>query len=225
MNGQMITFAGNGATYQGYLSSPKSGPGPGVIVIQEWWGLVGHIKDVADRFAAEGFNALAPDFYLGQVAEEPEEAGKLMMALNIAETEKILRGAVDRLLADPMTRGDRVGVVGFCMGGQLALYAATVNPKIGACVDFYGIHPNVEPDLSALSGPFLGIFAELDTYTPPETVKALREQLEALGKKVETVTYPNTHHAFFNDDRPEVYNAEAARDAWERTVRLFRESL
>src|SRR3982751_3019220 len=134
MTGRMIEFKSNGGTASGYLSTPESGAGPGVVVIQEYWGLVPHIKDVADRFAAEGFVALAPDLYHGDVARSPDEAGKMMMALNIAQTEKDLRGAVQYLLDSEATTGDRVGTVGFCMGGALSLYAASKNPKVGACV-------------------------------------------------------------------------------------------
>lgn len=221
----MISFSCNGDNYAGYLSEAKGGSGPGVIVIQEWWGLVGHIKNVADRFAEAGFTALAPDFYKGEVAGEPEEAGKMMMALNIRETEKILACAVKRLLSEQATSCKKAGVVGFCMGGQLALLGATLNPDIGACVDFYGIHPNVRPVLENLEAPLLGFFAEKDSYASPETVHALDAKLRGLGKRHEFKIYAGTGHAFFNDGRPEAYDAAAAADAWERMVRFFREEL
>lgn len=223
--GEMIQFSGNGREFEGYLSRSASGSGPGVIVIQEWWGLVGHIRDVADRFAAAGFTALAPDLYEGESTTEPDEAGSLMMALDIGTTEKILSGAIDRLLADEATVGDRVGVVGFCMGGQLALFAAAANPKVGACVNFYGIHPNVHPDFDNLQAPVLGFFAEHDTYASPEAVGKLRNTLEALGKRHEFKTFPNTHHAFFNSDRPEVHDPAASEEAWGRMLEFFREHL
>src|SRR5438874_38501 len=129
MLGEMVSFKGNGELYQGYFSKSSPGKRPGVIVLQEYWGLVEHIKDIADRFASEGFTALAPDLYKGESAKDPDTAGKLMMALNIAETEKILRGAVNYLLSIPETVGEKVGVVGFCMGGQLALFAAALTRK------------------------------------------------------------------------------------------------
>jgi carboxymethylenebutenolidase len=141
-----------------------------------------------------------------------------MMALDIADAEKVLHGAVGALLNRPETRGEKVGVVGFCMGGQLSLFAATVNPKIGACADFYGIHPNVNPDFSKLQCPVLGLFADQDAYASPEAVSLLSGELTRLGKTHEFLTYPNTHHAFFNDDRPEVYDRQAAEDAWSRTI-------
>lgn len=224
MRGEMIEFDGNGKPFNGYLSTPQ-GTGPGVIVIQEWWGLVEHIKEVCDRFADEGFTALAPDFYHGQIAEEPDTAGKLMMALNIDEAEKVIRGAVRALLDHPSTSSPKVGVVGFCMGGQLALLAATTQPQIGACVNFYGIHPNVQPDFSQLNGPVLGIFAEHDDFTNAEVVAGLDQALTQAGKPHEFHTYPGTHHAFFNDHRPTVYNRDAAEDAWQRVIAFFKSNL
>lgn len=114
----------------GYLATPESGSGAGVIVLQEWWGLVPHIKDVADRFAQVGYVALAPDLYQGENTTSPDEAGRLMMALNIEQTAGDLQQAVDYLLKHEAVTGDKVGVVGFCMGGQLALLAATVSSNI-----------------------------------------------------------------------------------------------
>src|SRR5258706_13081253 len=133
MAGKMVEFPSNGHTTQGYLATPAQGKGPGVLVIQEWWGLVGHIKNVCDRFAAAGFSALAPDMYHGKTASEPDEAGKLFMALNIAAAEKDLRGATAFLRGHSSTA--KVGAVGFCMGGQLALFAGTLNPSVGAVVN------------------------------------------------------------------------------------------
>jgi len=197
-----------------------------VLVIQEWWGLVDHIKDVAERFAAEGFVALAPDLYHGQATSEPDEAGKLMMALNIDQAAKDLRGAAQFLLREGSVTSRKVGVVGFCMGGQLALYAATVAPdEIGAVADFYGIHPNVQPDLSKLKAPVLGAFAENDSFTPPQAARELESKLRAQGIDTDFKIYEGTQHAFFNDTRPEVYNDAAARDAWGRTVSWFRKHL
>jgi carboxymethylenebutenolidase len=225
MAGQMMEFQSDGGTAQGYLSLPEGGRGPGVVVIQEWWGLVPHIKSVADRFAREGLVALAPDLYHGDVARSPDEAGKLMMALNIAQTEKDLRGAVQYLLNQEATTGNRVGTVGFCMGGALSLYAASKNEQVGACVVFYGIHPKVEPDLNNLRAPVLGLFAENDKSVPPEAVRELEAKLRERGKQVETHIYPGTDHAFFNDTRPEVYDAGAAADAWRRTIEFLRRNL
>jgi carboxymethylenebutenolidase len=225
MAGQTVKFATGGGTTNGYLSIPESGGGPGVVVIQEWWGLVPHIKDVCDRFAAEGYVALAPDLYHGDVARSPDEAGKLMMSLRIDEAEKDMRGAIQYLLDHEATTGDRVGTVGFCMGGALSLYAASKNPQVGACVVFYGIHPNVKPDLENLRAPVLGIYAERDQSVPPEAVRELEARLKGLGKTAEFHIYPETDHAFFNDQRPEVYNARAAEDAWRLVLQFFAKHL
>lgn len=224
MAGSMVDFQSNGGTTQGYLARPASGSGPGVIVVQEWWGLVDHIKDLADRFAAEGFVALAPDFYHGQRAGDPSEAGKLMMALNIGQTEKDLRGAVQYLLGQGAS-SQKVGVVGFCMGGQLALLAACENPQVGACVDYYGVHPAVKPDVSKLSGPVQVMVAEHDEYTTRDVAEQLKQQASAAGKSLDYTYYPGTSHAFFNDTRMEVYNESAAKDSWNRTLTLFRDNL
>ena len=223
--GTMVKFSSNGGQASGYLAIPEKGTGPGVVVIQEWWGLVDHIKDVCDRFAAEGYVALAPDFYHGKTTKSPDEAGKLMMALRIDEAEKDLGGAIQFLLAHQATTGNKVGTIGFCMGGALSLYAATKNPKVGACVVFYGGHPNVKPDLPNLQAPVLGIYAERDGFVTPELVHQLERQLKELGKSVEVHIYPGVDHAFFNDQRPEVYDEKASADAWRRVLEFFGKNL
>ena len=225
MTGAMVSFPSNGGTTQGYLATPKNA-GPGVIVIQEWWGLVPHITSVCDRFAAEGFTALAPDLYHGKTTTSPNEAGRLMMTLNIGRAAKDLNGAVTFLLGQPSTRGaGKVGVIGFCMGGQLALYAACENPAIGACVDFYGIHPNVKPNLSGLQAPVLGIFGEEDGSVNPAVVHKLEAELKKAGTSTDFTIFPHVGHAFFNDARPEVYHEESARKAWQKSCAFFRQHL
>jgi carboxymethylenebutenolidase len=223
MAGTMVEFASNGGRTAGYLATPAGGKGPGVLVLQEWWGLVGHIKSVCDRFAAEGFTALAPDMYHGKTASEPDGAGKLFMALNIGQAEKDLRGAATHLLAH--SSATKIGAVGFCMGGQLALYAATLNPSVAACVNFYGIHPNVKPDYSKLSGPVLGLFAEKDGFVTPQVAKDTDAAIKKAGKQSEFHIYPELDHGFFNDDRPDVYNKAGATDAWRRTLAFFRQNV
>jgi carboxymethylenebutenolidase len=223
--GEMVQFPFAGGNTGGYLATPKQGSGPGVIVIQEWWGLVDHIKDVCDRFAEEGFVTLAPDLYHGKTTKSPDEAGKLMMAMRIDEAETDLSAAVQYLATQDSTTSEKVGVVGFCMGGALALYTATKNENVGACVVFYGGHPKVKPDLPKLNAPVLGLYAEKDDFVTPDSVHALERQVKALGKSIEVKIYPSADHAFFNDTRPEVYNAEAASDAWRRTIAFLRENL
>jgi carboxymethylenebutenolidase len=223
--GERVSFKANGHTTDGYLARPASGSGPGIIVIQEWWGLVPHIEDVADRFATEGFVALAPDLYHGEKATGPDQAGKLMMALDIARAEKDLAGAIDYLKAQPGVTGGKVGTIGFCMGGALSLFAASRNAAVGACVVYYGGHPNVKPDLPNLQAPVLGIWAGKDGFVTPQVVQALDQELTQLGKPHEFHTYPDAAHAFFNDTRSEVHDAAASRDAWEKTLAFFRRHL
>jgi carboxymethylenebutenolidase len=220
MAGRMVEFPSNGRMTQGYLATPPQGKGPGVLVLQEWWGLVGHIKTVCDRFAGEGFSALAPDLYHGRTASEPDEAGKLFMALNIGQAEKDLRGASAFLAQHSSTA--RIGAVGFCMGGQLALFAATLDPNVGACVNFYGIHPNVKPDYAKLSGPVLGLFAEKDQFVNPSVARQVDAEIKSAGKQSAIHIYPGVDHAFFNDERADAYNKAAAEDAWKRTLAHFR---
>ena len=223
--GEMVQFPYAGGTTGGYLAVPEQGSGPGVVVIQEWWGLVDHIKDLCDRFAGEGFVALAPDLYHGKSTKSPDEAGKLMMALRIDEAERDLSAAAQYLANHDSTSGEKIGVVGFCMGGALALYTATKNSKIGACVVFYGGHPKVKPDLPNLHAPVLGLYGENDRSVTPAVVRDLEQRLKTLGKQIEVKIYPGADHAFFNDTRPQVYNAEAAADAWQRTVDFLRKNL
>ena len=225
MTGTMMEFESNGESRRGYLAVPTSGSGPGVIVLQEWWGLVDHIKDVVDRFAAEGFVALAPDLYNGESTTSPDDAGKLMMALDIQEVERDLRGAITGLLArDEVTGGD-VGTVGFCMGGQLSLYAACKNESVGACVVFYGIHPKVKPNLKALQAPVLGFFAEHDEFVPPAVARQLESDLRAVGKSADFTVFEGVDHAFFNDTRSDVYHKVHAATCWSRILGFYREHL
>ncbi len=222
--GKMISFNGGDREYQGYLAEAEN-PGPGVIVFQEWWGLVDHIKEVCDRFASAGISALAPDLYFGEATTEPTRAGEMMMALNISETAELTSRAITALQASPKVTSDKVGIVGFCMGGQLAMYAACHDERIGACVNYYGIHPNVQPAFRTLGAPLLGFFAEHDEYASKDAVDALNEELTLLGKAHQFETYPGTHHAFFNNSRPEVFAGAAAKDSWKKMLAFFTENL
>ncbi|HWM88970.1 MAG TPA: dienelactone hydrolase family protein [Kofleriaceae bacterium] len=223
----MIEFPANGGTCTGYLALPEpdGANGRGVVVLQEWWGLVPHIKDVADRFAAEGFVALAPDLWHGEQTTNPDEAGRMMMALNVDRAEQELRGAIEALKDEAGIDG-KVGVVGFCMGGQLALLAATTRDnQVGAAVDFYGIHPSVKPDFSRLSCPVMGFFGDEDRFVPTTNVEELARDIDAAGGEFDYTIYPGAGHAFFNDTRPEAYESSAASDAWERTLSFLADHL
>lgn len=221
----MISFSASGETYQAYFSPSASGSGPGVILLQEYWGLVGHIKNVADRLALEGFTVLAPDLFQGKVHSDPDDALSALMALNIDQFAKVLQSGITTLLDQAQTTGDRVGAMGFCMGGQLSLYAGTIDERIAAVVDYYGIHPIVKPDFTKLTAPVLGIFASEDEYNPVESIQALDDELSRLGKPHEFVMYQDRQHAFFNNDRPEVYDFEAAEDSFQRVLDFLRGEL
>ena len=222
----LVDIPVNGTTTKGYLSIPEKGAGPGVLVMQEWWGLVDHIKDVCDRLAEAGFTALAPDMYHGDCTTDPDEAGRLMMALDVPKVARDIGGAVAFLRGHDACGSARVGIMGFCLGGQLALYGACENAgAIGACVDFYGMHPNIEPDVAKLECPVLGLFAEKDGFVTPDVVAGLAERLTAAGKAHDFKTYEGVDHAFFNDTRPDVYDEAAANDAWNRTVEFLRAHL
>lgn len=224
--GQIIEFPSNGTSGSGYLASPLEVGAPGVVVIQEWWGLVDHIKDVCDRFAANGFYALAPDLYHGTVIREPDEAAKAMMAMELPKAAKDMSGAVDELLK--RSGCETVGVVGFCMGGALALVLAAERPdSVSAVAPFYGVlsWPSPGPDLNRITASVQGHYAEHDDSASPVASRALEKQLESMGKEVEFFIYPGTHHAFFNDTRPDVYDAQSANQAWDRLIPFFKEHI
>jgi carboxymethylenebutenolidase len=197
-------------------------------VIQEWWGLNDQIKEVCDRYAAEGFVALAPDLYHGQATTKEDEAGQLMMSLNIEQAAKDMAGAVDYLMSHDAVTGDGVGVVGFCMGGGLALWLGTLRPDaVKAVVSYYGIipWPAAQPDYSKLRAAVQGHYAANDDFADPETVRKLEEELKGLGKEVEFYTYPGVGHAFTNHHRPDVFHEEHSETAWRRTIDFFRRHL
>ncbi len=226
--GTIVEFPSNGGVDQGYLATPASEKGPGVVVIQEWWGLVPHIKDVCDRFAAAGFVALAPDLYHGQTTREPGDAQKLLMAMSMQQAALDMGGAVDFLRGHEAVSGGGIGVVGFCMGGGLTLELAVQRPDaIRAAVPFYGfILPHMQqPDWSNLTAAIQGHYAEHDDFAGLEVMRQFESQLNAQGKDVQMFLYPGTQHAFFNDARPEVYDASASTLAWERTLAFLRSKL
>jgi len=220
-----VEFEANGRTAEGYLAEPE-GEGPGVVVLQEWWGVEDHIKDVCDRFAREGFVALAPDLYHGETTEQPDEAQQKMMAMNMEEAEKEMRGAVDFLADHPKCNG-QIGAVGFCLGGGLAVWAATVNPKVGAVASFYYVMPHGKPDFSKISGPVQGHFGTGDDFVSVDDAKALEEEIrDASGAEVEFHFYDGAGHAFFGDhNRLGTYDEEHAGNAWQRTVDFFKRHL
>jgi|RhiMetdeSRZDD1v2_1073273.scaffolds.fasta_scaffold122709_2 carboxymethylenebutenolidase len=230
MAGSMTEVPVNGGVVPAYVSLPPAGSGPGVVVIQEWWGLVPHIRNVADRLAAQGFVAMAPDLYRGAEAgyQEPDEAGKLVMELRLDQAAKDMAAVVDTLLAMPETTGEAVGAIGFCVGGGLALYLATLKPEVAAVVCYYGFpRTGLDWDLSQVKAAVLGHFAEHDDdFAPRELADRMERELRDAGVDVTFHhDYPGTEHAFFNDDRPGIYNAEAADRSWRRTLEFLHDRL
>jgi carboxymethylenebutenolidase len=224
---QNVNFASNGSTAHGYLAVPDSGSGPGVVVIQEWWGLTSHIADVANRLAAEGFVALAPDLFGGATTHDADEAGKLMGELPVDQAARDLGGAVDYLLGHDAVTSSTIGAVGFCMGGGFVLVlAAQQGDKIGAAVPFYGVLGEDYPSFAALSAPVLGHFGEQDQMQSPEQVRELAGRIEQQsGRRPDFRFYP-AGHAFFNDENLlGTYDPEQAAAAWDATLRFLRENL
>ncbi|HBQ16985.1 MAG: dienelactone hydrolase family protein [Sandaracinaceae bacterium] len=223
---QNITFPSNGHEAHGYLKAPESGQGPGLIVIQEWWGLTDHIVDVCDRFAKEGFVALAPDLYGGKVAHDADEAGKMMQALPEEDAARDLGGAVDFLLKHDAVTSAKVGTVGFCMGGGFVIQlAAQQGDRIGAAVPFYGVLQS-QPDFTKITAPVLGHYAETDDFASPVKALEMGAAIREAGGKAKINVYGGTHHAFFNDENPfGSYDAANAKIAWERTVSFLKAKL
>ena len=226
--GEIVSFQSNGGTSEGYLARPDSPNGSAVIVIQEWWGLVGHITDVADRFAAQGYVTLAPDLYHGVSTREPDEAGKLMMGLAMDQAAKDIAGAAAFLASQPDVTTGKVGTVGFCMGGSLALWSATLSDHVVAAVGYYPPVPweRMSPRWSNYSGKAAQIHcSEGDGTSAAPGIQQAKAAIEGAGGTVDLFDYPGTEHAFFNDDRPEVYAPEASDEAWNRTLEFFRANL
>lgn len=219
-SGRELQIESEDGSFGAYVATPANGQGPGLVVLQEWWGLVPQIRDVCDRLARSGFVALAPDLYRGESTTDPDEAGRLMMNLEIERAGRDLGAAVDALRRQPETNGSKVGCIGFCMGGQLALYAACLQPEIAAVVDCYGVHPNVALDFSTCRARILGVFAENDEFISSADVARLDEALSGAGLDAKLLTYDGVQHAFLNDARPDVFDAERAAQAW-RDIETF----
>ena len=211
--GELITFEINGQSGEGYLAKPTSGAGPAVIVIQEWWGLVGHIKDVVDRFAAAGFVAFAPDLYHGQAALEPDTAKKLMMELQLDSAGREMSSAAAYLLSLAETSSATVGAVGFCMGGSLAFYpGASWERHAPVWSNYKGKHAMIH-------------CAESDGTSSAPGIQEAKREIESAGGDIQLFDYAGSLHAFFNSDRPEVYDEGAATLSWDRTLKFFTENL
>lgn len=224
--GETIRFRTDAGEHDAYLAVPDGRPGPGVVVVQEWWGLVDHIRDVCDRFAAEGFVAIAPDLYRGETTDEPDEAGRRMQELEVEAAALELSGAIGYLLQHDAVAGEQVGVVGYCMGGALALVAGEkAAGKVGAVDSYYGVFWYGDTEFHDLDCPVVLRVGTEDAYISVEKVEELAEHIRSgTGADVRTATYDGAGHAFSNDTR-ESYAPDAARAAWDDTVAFLRGAL
>ena len=227
--GKQVEFRSNGFMASGYLASPSTGSGPGVIVIQEWWGLNAQIKGVADRLAGAGFAALAPDIYRGELAghDEMDKAGHLMQTLPAERAAKDMSGAIDYLAEHDAATGDGLGVIGFCMGGMLTWLLAAQRPdRVVAAVPFYGFpQGDSEPDWTGLTATVRGHMASPDDFFTPEAAQALEAKLRGLGKDI-ALTIHEAGHAFMNEDDPGgAYDAKLAKQLWPEVTAFLHDQL
>jgi carboxymethylenebutenolidase len=224
---QNVTFPSNGGTAHGYLALPAGGSGPGLIVVQEWWGLDDSLKEVVDRFAAEGFVALAPDLYGGRVAHDSDEAGQLLQSLPVEQATKDLAGATGFLLDHDAVTSSTLGVVGYCMGGAFALLlAAQEGDKIGAAVPYYGVGPGTPDSYAGITAPVQGHYGTEDQMMPAADARRTEEQIRSeAGVDVEFFYYA-AGHAFLNpEDKMGTHKPELAELAWARTLDFLRSHL
>jgi carboxymethylenebutenolidase len=229
-NGRLIEFSTSRGAAAGYLSGPKAAgaaaaeagaPKAGIVVVQEWWGLVPHIEDIADRFAAEGYLALAPDLYHGKSTVDAEEASHLMHELDWPRAIEEMAAAATYLRTEQKV--SKVGIVGFCMGGAVAMLAATTG-TVDAYVSYYGFPPQAEL-VAAISVPGRLFFGEHESTFSLKDAQAFADAQRRKGVDTELVLYPGAGHAFFNDTRKTVYRADAAADSWTRTLAFFKQQL
>jgi carboxymethylenebutenolidase len=221
--------SGKAVTMRAFVAAPQTkDKRPAIIIVQEWWGLTDHIKDIAKRYAAEGYVAIAPDLYsrLGHaLATDASEAGKLMNTLKQEDGLSDLNATVAYLKSVPEVDATRIGITGFCMGGSYALMLPCVNAEIKAAVPFYGQVPNPDGPIQKLACPVLYLYGEDDGWITKADVQRLAAALKKYNKLGEIKTYPGAPHAFFRDTDPSVYRPEAAKDAWARTKVFFKQHL
>jgi carboxymethylenebutenolidase len=227
---ETVEFRSNGKSASGYLVKPSVGYGPGVLVIQEWWGLDSGIKEMADRLGAAGFVALAPDLYHGELAahDEMDKAAELMHALPPDRAARDMSGAVDYLANHSTVTSNGIGVVGFCMGGMLSFIIAANRPdKVKAVVAFYGFPQGAtEPDWSKLTASISGHMAEHDDFFPPAAARALEAKLRAMGKNVTLTVHPGTGHAFMAPHNAlGTLNPALAARIWPEVVSFLKETV
>ena len=221
MNAESLNLSTSRGATTAYVARPETPATAGVVLIQEWWGINDHIRDLAGRYANEGYLCVAPDLYRGKVAANAEEASALMQALAIDDGIETIRKAIDATKENYGVQ--RFGITGYCMGGTFALRAACELPELAAAAPFYGDIPE-DRVLAKLRAPTLFIAGLRDAWINPEKVSGLKDAAKKFNLPVEVVSY-DADHAFFNDTRPQVYSAEAAADAWRRVLAHFQTNL
>lgn len=218
-DGKSVSYKSGDETVSGMIYRPAGkGPFPALIVIHEWWGLNDWVKEQASKFADEGYVALAVDLYRGKVADNPDLAHELMRGVPEDRAMRDLKAAYDYLVAQPDVKKDRIGSIGWCMGGGYSLDVALAEPHLAADVINYGHLATDTDQLKKIQAPILGLFGGQDRGIPPEDVKKFQQAMEKLGKKIEVKIYPDAGHAFENPNNKQGYRAAEATDAWQRTV-------
>jgi carboxymethylenebutenolidase len=227
---ETVSFKSNGGTASGYLVTPASGSGPGLLVIQEWWGLDSGIKEMAERLGKAGFVALAPDLYHGQLAghDEMDKAAHLMQSMPADRTGRDMSGAIDFLASHPSVTSKSIGVVGFCMGGLLSFIIAANRPdKVKAVVPFYGFPTGAaEPDWSTLTATISGHMAENDNHFAPDAARALEAKLRGMGKNVTLKVHPGSGHAFMAAHNAlGTFDEKLAAQIWPEVVSFLKDNV
>ncbi len=216
--------AKGGSDIAGEIAEPSgTEKAPALVLIQEYWGINGHVKSLADRLASQGFLVVAPDLYHGKIAKDAAEAGQLMTALDTAAAMTEIAAAVAYLKEHPRGNG-KVGVIGFCMGGALAFAAACHLEGLSAVVPFYGTPPADKVDYTKVTAPILAHFAKNDEWATVAKAEAIKKELDAQGKPMQLEVY-DAGHAFVNDTRPEAYDEKSAKLAWQRTIDFLKKNL
>ena len=226
-----VTYKSGSDTVHGILYAPAGkGPFPGIIVIHEWWGLNDWVKEQASKLADQGYETLAIDLYRGKVATTPNEAHEFMGGVPPDRAKRDLEAAFNFLASQPNVKKDRIGAIGWCMGGGYALGLALEEPKLAADVINYGVFDYAslakdQSEIKKINAPILGLFGAQDRGITPDDVKTFGEQMDKLGKKIDVTIYPDAGHAFENPNNKDGYRPKDAQDAWDKTVAFFASTL
>ena len=222
-NGKQVTYKSGDETVSGMLYAPANAKGklPGIVVIQEWWGLNDWIKEQASKFADQGYVTLAIDLYRGKVATSPDEAHELMRGLPEDRAIRDLKAAVAYLKTQKNVDPQKIGTIGWCMGGGYSLAAAIAEPTVKATVINYGRLVTDENVIKGINAHILGIFGAQDRGIPVDSVKKFEDTMKKLGKQIEIKIYDDAGHAFENPNNKQGYKPEDAADAWKRQTDFF----